>query len=93
MFATPEAEDNEESDNYIESLDNKIFYGLCAGAGVLLLAIIGVCYQCRSSKQKIKHTRENSDQNNLSQPSSDDCKENKKEVSLHIVDMIDDEEN
>jgi len=76
MFAAPEAQEETESasDNYIESIDNNIFYGLCGGAGVLLLAIIGVCYQCRASKQKVKHTREDSDQNNLSQPSSEETK-------------------
>lgn len=55
FFATPETQEEEfetasASGNYIESVDNNIFYGLCGGAGVLLLAIIGVCYQCRSSK-------------------------------------------
>lgn len=49
FFATPETQEEESetasaSSNYIESVDNKIFYGLCGGAGVLLLAIIGVCY-------------------------------------------------
>lgn len=48
-FATPETQEEESetasaSSNYIESVDNNIFYGLCGGAGVLLLAIIGVCY-------------------------------------------------
>jgi hypothetical protein len=73
LFAPSEPQE-EASENYIESVDNNIFYGLCGGAGVLLLAIIGVCYQCRASKQKIKHTKEDSDQNNLSQPSSDGTK-------------------
>lgn len=53
MFATSETQEESEtaaSGNYIESVDNNIFYGLCGGAGVLLLAIIGVCYQCRASK-------------------------------------------
>jgi len=86
-------QDEEASENYIEAIDNNLFYGLCGAAGVLLLAIIGVCYQCRASKQKVKHVTENSDQNELSQPSSDDCnKEVEKNPSLEIVDMIDDEE-
>jgi len=86
-------QDEEASANYIEAIDNNLFYGLCGAAGVLLLAIIGVCYQCRASKQKVKHVTENSDQNELSQPSSDDCnKEVEKNPSLEIVDMIDDEE-
>jgi len=85
-------EESAESDNYIENLDNNLFYGLCAGAGVLLLAIIALCYQCRNNKQKVKHESNDSDQNVLSGPSSEDCKENQKAESLEIVGMVDDEE-
>jgi len=56
-------------------MDNKIFYGLCGAAGILLLAIVVVCFKCKNSSQKIKHVNQNSDQNTNSQP-SDDGKQN-----------------
>jgi len=68
-------------------MDNKIFYGLCGAAAVLLLAIIVVCYKCKNSKQKVKHINQNSENTN-SQP-SDEAKNDQK---LEIVDMEYDEE-
>jgi len=52
-------------------MDNKIFYGLCGAAGILLLAIVVVCFKCKNSSQKVKHVNQNSDQNTNSQPSDD----------------------
>lgn len=73
-------------------MDNNIFYGLCAAAGILFLAIIAVCYQCRKTQPKIKHVNQNSEQGTASQGSSEEGKEMEKAVQLEVVDMVDDEE-
>merc|ERR1711907_17130 len=38
-------------------IDDTLFYGLCAGAGVLFLAIVFICFKCRN-KGKIQHNLE-----------------------------------
>jgi hypothetical protein len=65
-------------------LDEMLFYGLCAGAVILLLAIIVVCWKCRS---KGKITTGNSQ--DLGYPSG--MGNNSNERSLHIESMGDDE--
>jgi len=65
-------------------LDEMLFYGLCAGAAVLFLAIVAICCKCR--KQKKITTSASQD---LGYPSVSG--NNSNERSLHIESMGDDE--
>ena len=65
-------------------LDEMTFYGLCAGAVILLIAIIVVCYKCRS---KGKITTQGT--HDLGYPNVSG--NNSNERSLHIESMGDDD--
>ena len=88
VIGEPEKDDDEmmqvnsKQQQSVSEMDEMMFYGLCAGAVILLIAIIFVCYKCRSKGKITTHGTQD-----LGYPSGN----NSNERSLHIESLGDDE--